>query len=79
VTHIQVLTPQKADVASYRIYLMGLDGYLFESTIVNCKNDKEALSKATEMLQTFDAAVEVWDGPRKVGHIQPTPDSPGGE
>jgi hypothetical protein len=57
-------------MAQYRIYLIGLDGYLIESTFINCLDDQDALSKATEMLRTFYAAVEVWDGSRKVGHLE---------
>jgi hypothetical protein len=51
--------------------LIGLDGYLIASTCVACPNDTEALTRGAEMLRTFYAAVEVWDGSRKVGHLEP--------
>jgi hypothetical protein len=59
------------EMPSYRLYLIGLDGYLIASTSVACPNDTEALMRGAEMLRTFYAAVEVWDGSRKVGHLEP--------
>ncbi len=60
-------------MANYRIILLGHDGYLIESTFVNCADDQGALSAARKMLRTFDAAIEVWDGSRKVGHLEADP------
>jgi hypothetical protein len=55
-------------MTNYRFYLIGFDGYFVGSTFVACSSDEVALAKATEMLRTFYARVEVWDGSRKVGH-----------
>jgi hypothetical protein len=59
-------------MAEYRYYLIEFDGYLVGSTALSFSNDANALVRATEMLRTFNAAVEVWDGSRKVGHLEPT-------
>jgi hypothetical protein len=56
---------------NYTFYLIESDGYLVGSTFISCSNDTEALAKTAEMLRTFDARVEVWDGSRKVGHLEP--------
>ena len=57
----------------YRVYLIGLDGYLLGSTLISCRDDEEALGKGTEMLRTFYAAVEIWQGSRKIGHLEAPP------
>jgi hypothetical protein len=58
-------------MVDYRFFLIGLDGYLMGSTCIACPNDTEALTKGTEILATFYAAAEVWDGSRKVGRLEP--------
>jgi hypothetical protein len=60
-------------MANYRMILLGHDGYLVESTFVSCADDNDALSVARKMLRTFDAAIEVWDGSRKVEHLEVDP------
>lgn len=65
-------------MATYTFYLINFDGYLVGSTSVACSSDEDARAKATELLRTFYARVEVWDGSRKVGHQEPT-ETPSGE
>jgi hypothetical protein len=59
-----------AEMANYRLFLIGLDGYLVGSTCVTCPSDAEALAKGDDVLRTFYATVEVWDGSRRVGHLE---------
>lgn len=57
----------------YTFHLIGFDGYLLGSISLAYASDEDALSKATEIVQTFYARVEVWDGSRSVGHRDATP------
>jgi hypothetical protein len=59
------------EMPNYSFFLIELDGYLVASTCVSCRNDIEALTKGAELLRTFQATIEVWDGARKVGQREP--------
>jgi hypothetical protein len=56
-------------MANYTFYVLETDGYLVGGTAIDCADDDEALARAKELLGTFNAAVEVWDGARKVWSI----------
>jgi len=56
-------------MTDYTFYVLESDGYLVGGTVIDCADDSEALAKAKELLGTFNAAVEVWEGSRKVGHV----------
>ena len=56
-------------MATYRFYLLDFDRYLVGSASLECGSDAEALAKGSNLLKTFHAAVEVWEGIRKVGEL----------
>jgi hypothetical protein len=56
-------------VADYTFYILESDGYLVGATAINCADDAAALDRANELLGTFNAAVEVWQASRKIGHV----------
>jgi len=53
-------------MADYTFYVLGFDGYLVEGVSASCLDDMAALEHGNSLLASFDAAVEVWDGARKV-------------
>jgi len=60
-------------MTDYTFYVLEFDGYLVGGSTVSCSDDAEALARANELLATFDAALEVWDGARKVASIGTPP------
>ena len=54
----------------YRLYLLGFDGYFLGATTAACDDDAHAVAEARRLLDTFYAAVEVWEDSRKVGHFE---------
>jgi hypothetical protein len=51
----------------YRCYLLGADGQIISTQIVECDDDAAALLEADRLLESSpDALVEVWNGARKV-------------
>ena len=56
-------------MASYTFYVLGSDCYLVAGTSVSCQDDREALTRAGDLLGIFNAEIEVWDAERKVGYV----------
>jgi len=59
-------------MADYTFYVLETDGYLVGGITVDCIDDAAALARAKELLGTFNAAVEVWQASRKIGHVGAT-------
>ena len=53
----------------YRIYYLGFDSYLIGAESITCASDADAVAAARQTLRTY-AAVEVWDGDRKVERLE---------
>ena len=60
-------------MASFKFYLLELDGYLVGATSISCSDDADAMARAKGLLGTFYGAVEVWHGERKVGQVEAPP------
>ena len=57
----------------YRIYYVGADNHFIRGDAIYCASDAEALAAAQHMPGNH-TAVEVWQGARKVGTVQPDRD-----
>ena len=57
----------------YRIYYVGSDNHFTRGDVIFCTSDAEALAAALRMLGNH-TAIEVWQGARKVGTVQPDGD-----
>jgi hypothetical protein len=53
----------------YRVYFLGGGNRINEAIDLDCKNDDEAIEKATGVRYTH--AIEVWQGTRLVKRIDP--------
>jgi len=55
---------------AYRCYLLGEDGHIQNSDVIECATDADALAEAERLLATVEcAAIEVWDKARRVGAV----------
>jgi hypothetical protein len=64
-------------MTDYRCYLLGQDGYIKGSQVIECPTDAAALEEAQRRLATAEcAAIEVWDRARRVGHVGRAMDHP---
>lgn len=54
-------------MAEYRIYEIGGDGHIVKSTPLTCKDDREAIEKAGEVVEGH--VIEVWSGERFVTRL----------
>ena len=53
----------------YRFYILGADGLISQPAVMaKCRDDEEAIERGKRMLD--DAAVEVWQGARKVIRLE---------
>ena len=57
----------------YRIYCVGPDDHFTRGEAIYCGSDTEALAVAQRMVG-HPAAVEVWQGTRKVTRLEPEPE-----
>ena len=53
----------------YRLYFHGADGHFIRARAVSVAGDGEALAKAREIDHAH--CIEVWQGRRKVGLVEP--------
>jgi hypothetical protein len=60
-------------MTEYTFYVLESDGYLVGGTAIDCSDDDAAVAHAKKLLGTFNAAVEVWDGARKVANVGTSP------
>ena len=58
----------------YRIYLLRLDGALIDSVELNCDDDGAAVAELTKYFGQAPK-LELWNGRRLVGRIQPEAES----
>jgi hypothetical protein len=55
---------------AYRCYLIGEDGHIKNSQVIECPSDAAALAEAERGLAASEyPAVEVWDKARRVGRV----------
>jgi hypothetical protein len=56
---------------SYRCYLLGAQSHIASTSVIECRNDDEARSRAREILAEKPGCrgIEVWEQRRRV-HIQ---------
>jgi hypothetical protein len=54
----------------YRVYCIGSDDHFTRGETIYCPSDAEALATAQRKVGNH-TAVEVWQGNRKVGRLQP--------
>lgn len=55
---------------SYRFYFMTVGDRIMRGQDVECDNDDDALARARSLHNAH--GIEVWEGRRKVGRIQPS-------
>jgi hypothetical protein len=58
---------------NYTFYVLDPDGQLGHATVVDCTDDAAARAHAWRSLGIFNAAVEAWQGSRKIVHIGQLP------
>jgi hypothetical protein len=59
-------------MAQYRIYRLDPAGRITATHPLECRSDGVALTAACHLWR-WAAAVEVWDGGRRVGRLEPVP------
>jgi hypothetical protein len=63
-------------MVAYRCYLLGDDGKIKDSEIIECPTDAAALDEAERRLALCEfPAIEVWDRARRVGIVGPSKDA----
>ncbi len=56
-----------SSVVDYRVYVIGADGRLHRSVLLDCADDAEALEQAKKQLDGHD--IELWQLDRKVAML----------
>ena len=62
-------SPPRPHVREYRAYILNWDGHIKSRIDLLCLNEEDARERAQQLVD--GAAVELWEGPRRIARFDP--------
>ena len=58
-----------AGLKEYKVYVLGMDGHIFDRIDIACENEEAAKERAKQLVD--GQAVELWEGARRIARFKP--------